>query len=230
MDIILDALDKGRHTLSEHESKELLAGYGIPVTRERIVHTRAELADALAQIGFPCVMKGCGPLLTHKTERALVHLDLRTEQEASRAYDLIAPAVEGPGAGVLVQEMVRGTRELVMGLTRDAQFGPCVMFGLGGIFTEVLADASFRVAPLGHADAVEMMGEIDGRAILGEVRGLPGADSDLLAHMLVTLGTIGMELDDIEEIDINPVILARPGPVAVDAFVALSAKAGTPGT
>ena len=108
-----------------------------------------------------------------------------------------------------------------MGLTRDPQFGPCVMFGLGGIFTEILKDVSFRVAPLEKQDALAMMQEIRGRKILGAIRGMAAVDLDLLAEILVTIGRIGLENDRIKEIDVNPLMISNGKPVAVDALVVL---------
>ena len=167
------------------------------------------------------VLKGCGPRLVHKTERNLVRIDVRSVAEAVAAFDGIMNEVEKEGGKVLIQEMVRGQRELVAGLSRDTQFGPCVMFGLGGIFTEILKDVSFRVAPLERRDAFQMIQEIHTRKILEEVRGLPAADLDQLAQILIHLGRIGMEEDAVQEIDINPVILVGRNPVAVDALVVL---------
>ena len=129
--------------------------------------------------------------------------------------------MKGAGNAVLVQEMIRCKRELAMGLTRDPQFGPCVMFGLGGIFTEILKDVSFRVAPLEKQDALAMMQEIRGRKILGAIRGMAAVDLDLLAEILVTIGRIGLENDRIKEIDVNPLMISNGKPVAVDALVVL---------
>ena len=122
---------------------------------------------------------------------------------------------------VLVQELVKGKRELVAGMTRDPQFGPCVMFGLGGIFTEILKDISFRIAPLEKAHALDMMREIKGHKILDNVRGMDAADLDLLAEILIGLGEIGLEYKEVKEIDINPLILSGNKPVAVDALIVL---------
>jgi acetate---CoA ligase (ADP-forming) subunit beta len=221
MEMIEKALAEGRTALTEHESKELLREYGIPVTREIVIENRDSLIEATAEIGFPLVLKGCGAHLTHKTERNLVDVDVRSEQEALASFDRIMAQVRGEGGAVLVQQMIRGSRELVAGLTRDAQFGPCVMFGLGGIFAEILKDISFRVAPLEKRDALEMMQEIRARKILEGVRGMPPADLDQLAQILICLGKIGMERGAVKEIDINPIILDGSRPVAVDALVVL---------
>ncbi|MBW1731585.1 MAG: acetate--CoA ligase family protein [Deltaproteobacteria bacterium] len=223
MEIIKRALDQGRNMLSEHESKELLSTYGIPVTKERIVQDTTQLKEAASEIGYPIVLKAHSPSLAHKTEKGLIRVDIRNDQEASEAFNEIMGKIEGSEKAVLVQEMIKGQRELVVGLTRDPQFGPCVMFGLGGIFTEILKDISFRVAPLEKRDALEMMKDIKGHKILDAVRGMPSADLDALADILITVGRMGLENNEIKEIDINPLILKGSKPVAVDALVVLEA-------
>jgi len=220
-EIIDRALREDRKQLSEHESKLVLAAYGIPVTREILVNHESALLEAARDIGYPLVMKGCAPELAHKTERNLVRVDVRNDGEASAAFKEIVSNMEGVSGEVLVQEMVRGRRELVVGLNRDPQFGPCVMFGLGGVFTEILKDVCFRIAPLSRRDALDMMQEIRGRKILEAVRGMEPADVESLAHILIAMGRLGLEVGRILEIDINPLILSHGQPVAVDAFVAL---------
>lgn len=216
------ALKEGRGVLSEHESKELLRAYKIPVTREIVVRTHEELLEATTEIGYPLVIKGCSPELTHKTEQGLVKVDLRNDEEAHAAFQELISNMLDQQKAVLVQEMVKGSRELMVGMTRDPQFGPCVMFGLGGIFTEILKDVSFRVAPIDRRDAQEMMQEIKAHKILGAVRGMPAADLEALSEILITVGEIGLENDVIKEIDINPLILSGRRPVAVDALVVLN--------
>ena len=218
--IIETARQAGRNTLSEYEAKQVLAAWDIPVTREVLVENRAALVGALNAIGYPLVMKGCAAEIAHKTEKNLVRVDVRSDIEAHTAFDEIMAGLDGKG-GVLVQEMIGGRRELVMGLTRDPQFGACVMFGLGGIFTEILKDIAFRKAPLERRDALEMMQDIKGRKILEAVRGMPAADTGLLADMLIAVGRLSLEIDAIAEIDLNPVILAGARPVAVDALIVL---------
>ena len=220
--ILEKALKEGRGVLSEHESKELLRVYQIPVAREIIVNKESELIKATNDIGYPLVMKGCAPDLTHKTEQGLVKVDLRNDDEARGAFQEIMGSMESQQKAVLVQELVRGSRELMVGMTRDAQFGPCVMFGLGGIFTEILKDISFRVAPIEKRDAREMMQEIKGYKILENVRGMPAADLEALSEILIRVGDMGLENDAIREIDVNPLILSGSKPVAVDALVVLS--------
>ncbi|NLD80756.1 MAG: carboxylate--amine ligase [Smithella sp.] len=221
MRIIEKALRQGRKTLSEYESKQVLAAYDIPVTREVLVKDKTGLDKAIKKIGFPLVMKGCSADIAHKTEKGLIHVDIRTSTEAKKAFREIMAGMEGFEGGVLMQEMIKGRRELVMGLTRDPQFGPCVMFGLGGIFTEILQDISFRHAPLEARDAREMMQEIRGHKILDAVRGMEAADKQRLTGMLINIGRIGLEIPEVSEIDLNPVILSGANPVVVDALVIL---------
>jgi len=221
MDIIDKALQEGRNTLSEYESKIILSAYGIPVTREKLVDRTDDLLSAVNEIGYPVVMKGCAPEITHKTERDLIRTDIRNDTEALDAFQGIIAGMNGGKGGVLVQEMIRGKRELVVGLIRDPQFGPCVMFGLGGIFTEILKDVSFRLAPLEKRDALEMMQEIKAHKILDAVRGMEAVDREALSEMLIKVGKIGMENDAVKEIDINPVIISGNRPIAVDALMVL---------
>ena len=221
MKIIDEAISKGQTALSEFESKQLLASYQIPVTREALVENEENLIKIAGDIGYPIVLKGCSPDISHKTEKGLIRLDIRNDDEAKVAFNEIVAGINGNEKTVLVQEMVKGKRELVAGLSRDAQFGPCVMFGLGGIFTEIIKDISFRVAPLEKQDALEMMQEIKGHKILDSIRGMDAADLDILSDILIALGKIGLENENIKEIDINPLILTGGKPVAVDALVVL---------
>jgi acyl-CoA synthetase (NDP forming) len=221
MDIINKALQEGRNTLSEYESKIVLSAYGIPVTREMLVDRTDDLLSAVNEIGYPVVMKGCAPEITHKTEKDLIRTDIRNDTEALDAFQGIIAGMNGGKGGVLVQEMIRGKRELVVGLIRDPQFGPCVMFGLGGIFTEILKDVSFRLAPLENRDALEMMQEIKAHKILDAVRGMEAVDREALSEMLIKVGKIGMENDAVKEIDINPVIISGNRPISVDALIVL---------
>jgi acetyl-CoA synthetase (ADP-forming) len=221
MKIIEDAFNEGRSRLSEYESKLFLASYGLPVTDEQLAKTPEELIKAATKIGYPLVIKACAADIAHKTEKGLIRVDVRNDEEAKTAFDEIVASMNGAEKAVLVQQLIRGQRELVIGLTRDPQFGPSVMFGLGGIFTEILEDTVFRVAPLEKFDAMDMMQEIKAHKILDAVRGLEAADRELLAEMLITVGQIGIENENIKEIDINPVIISHGKPVAVDALVIL---------
>ncbi len=170
MKIIDEAIEKGQTALSEFASKQLLSSYQIPVTREALVKNEENLIKTADDIGYPIVIKACSPDISHKTEKGLIRVDIRNHDELKVAFNEIISGMNGNEKTVLVQEMIKGKRELVAGLTRDAQFGPCVMFGLGGIFTEILKDISFRVAPLEKLDAMEMMQEIKGHKILDSIR------------------------------------------------------------
>ena len=221
MEIIDKALKEGRETLSEYESKIILASYQIPITREIMVVTKNDVIPAASKIGYPVVMKGCSPEITHKTEKGLIQTDIRNDSEALDAFNDIMAGMNGIKGTILVQEMIKGKRELVIGLIRDPQFGPCVMFGLGGIFTEILKDVSFRLAPLEKRDTLEMMDEIKAHKILDSIRGMEPVDREILSEMLINVGRIGIENDTIKEIDINPVIISGSIPIAVDALIAL---------
>ncbi|HRY38831.1 MAG TPA: acetate--CoA ligase family protein [Smithellaceae bacterium] len=219
--IVEKALRKGRKTLSEYESKQVLAAYDIPITKEILVKDKDRLDKAVQRIGFPLVMKGCSADIAHKTEKGLIHVDIRSVREAKKAYGEIMTGMKGFDGAVLIQEMIKGRRELVVGLTRDPQFGPCVMFGLGGIFTEILRDVSFRRAPLEIRDAQEMMRDIKGHKILDAVRGMEAADEKRLTDMLINVGRIGLDIPEVSEIDLNPVIISGSKPVVVDALIIL---------
>lgn len=222
MIIIDDAVKRGDKSLSEFDSKRLLAEYSIPITMEYEVSSMDEAKAHATQMGYPVVLKGSSSTLTHKTELNLIELGIEDETSLEKAYQRIEERGGDQLSGILVQEMIKGDRELVAGLIRDPQFGPCVMFGLGGIFTEVLRDVTFRVAPLERADAFEMMDEIKARKLLDEFRGKPAVNRELLADILVNIGRIGLELEQVAEIDINPLIIKGEEPVAVDALVVLN--------
>ncbi len=227
MKIIEQAVKKGLKSLSEYDSKRVLSHYGFPVVKEKLVDSRAAAAKAAKDIGLPVVLKACSPAIAHKTEKKLIEVDLRTLKEVERAYTAIVERVGDDTQldGILVQQMIKGSRELVIGMIRDAQFGPCVMFGLGGIFTEVLKDVSFRIAPLEKRDALEMAQEIKGAPILGSFRGMPAVDMELLSSMLINAGKLGLENDAVKEVDANPLIISGNKPVVVDALVVLEGGA-----
>ncbi|HRS82810.1 MAG TPA: acetate--CoA ligase family protein [Smithellaceae bacterium] len=222
-ELLVKALQKGQLALSEYESRKVIASAGVPIPREALVQSRDEAIAQAEKIGFPVVLKGSSPELTHKTEMGMVRVHLKDPDAVGRAFDELT----GKGIrleGVLVQEMVKGLREFVIGLTRDPHFGPCVMFGLGGIFTEAMKDVSFRVAPLTDDDAREMIGEIRAAKLLDAFRGEKAVDRETLVRALVNIGRLGMLYEEIAEIDINPLIIRDGKPVAVDALVILKAS------
>jgi succinyl-CoA synthetase beta subunit len=218
--IIQKAIAHGQTVLSEYDSKRVISSAGICVNREKLATSRNEAVAIANDIGYPVVLKGCSDKAAHKTEMGLVQLKLGSACEVMKAYDeIIGKGVELDG--VLVGEMISGEREFVMGLSRDAQFGPCVMFGIGGIFTEAIKDVTFRVAPITEQDAEEMLDEIRTAKMLKAFRGMPAVDRKALVRALVGLGDLGFRHDEITEIDINPVIISGDQPVAVDALVVL---------
>jgi len=221
MKIIEDALKRGDKALNEYDSKRLLEAYSIPVTREFVATGLKDALSFAKEIGYPVALKGSSRTLTHKTEHRLIELGIDSDSALEKAYRAIEERGKGQLDGMLVQQMVKGDRELVAGLIRDPQFGPCVMFGLGGIFTEVLKDVTFRVAPLEMRDALEMMDEIKAKKLLDAFRGKPAVNRDVLAKALINLGRIGLEIDAVAEIDINPMIIHEDMPIAVDALVIL---------
>ena len=222
MNIIENAIARGAENLNEYESKRFLATYGIPITREAIARSEEEVAAKASEIGYPVVLKGSDEALRHKTDLNLIALNLKDEKSARRAYHQLVSRSKTKLKEVLVQEMIEELRELMVGLYRDPQFGPCVMFGLGGIFTEIVEDIVFRVAPLTRKDAMEMLAEIKGEKILESFRGNPPIDRDKMTDILLALSQIGKEQPAIREIDVNPIKLVNGKPVAVDALVIFS--------
>ena len=210
-------------TLSEAESKALLARPGIPVPDEELVASPDEAVAAAGRIGFPVVVKLCGAAIAHKTERGLVKLGLRDAAAVeAAARELLAAARQEDGdVGLLVGAMVGGARELIAGFVRDDVFGPCVMLGIGGIFAEALGDVAFRLAPLAPVDADELIDELSNQALLGPLRGEPPVDRAALARIVLGLAETGIDDERIRSIDLNPLIVAVGVPVAVDALVEL---------
>ena len=225
IEAMIDAvLEQDRTTLSEFESAHLMEGYGIPMARGLLARDLEEARRAADRIGYPVALKLCSPEVSHKTEGGWVAVNLRDAGELESAHARMEGAAAAIGQkAYLVQEMVRGDRELVIGMVRDPQFGPCVMFGLGGIFTELLGDVTFRPAPLAESDAAEMLADLRGSGILGAVRGMEAADRQELIRCLVAMGQIGLAHGRIQAIDVNPLILRGGSPVAVDALVVLAA-------
>ena len=207
-----DVPASGVRTLSEHDSKALVARYGVPAAREA------------ARIGFPVAIKLCGEAIAHKTERDLVRLGLADAAAVRAAAEelLSRRRPEDGEVSLLVAEMVRGRRELIAGLVRDPQFGPCVLLGLGGILTEALGDVVFAAAPLTHAEARGMIRGLRASRLLTEpFRGEPPVHEDVLADVLVGLGRLAAERPDVRSADVNPLIVRDGLPVAVDALVVL---------
>jgi len=224
-ELIKKAKKAGKKALSESESKLFLKKYKIPVINEKVALNKDEAVKAAEEIGFPVVVKGLGSKLLHKTELGLVHLNLIDSQTVENAVISISEKGGDELEGFLIQPQLKGKREFVAGLFRDKQFGPVVMFGTGGVFTEALSDITFRVAPLTKKDAKQMLDEIKAHTLLGNFRGENAADGDRWIDSLLGLSQIGMEYPDVSEIDINPLIINPDGSVcAVDALVVLNDK------
>jgi len=225
-EIVAKAKEEGRKVLLEHEAKELIASYGIPVTKIHLARSEDEAVEAAGEIGFPVVLKIVSPNVIHKSDVGGVKVNLKTEEEVRNAYRDILESVKAnvPNAritGILVQEFAPQGLELIIGLIRDPQFGPTVMFGLGGIFVEVYRDVSFRVAPLSEYDADSMMREIKAYKLLTGFRGMEPVDLEALKDALIKVGQIGLDIEEIAEMDLNPVIAYPKGIKVVDARIIL---------
>jgi acetyl-CoA synthetase (ADP-forming) len=209
------------HTLSESDSKALLAGYGVPVVPERLVTEGGEARRAGEELGYPVVAKLCGDAIAHKTERGLVRLSLRDGDALGDAVDdLLGRATPEDGdVAVLVAPMVSGARELIAGMQRDPQFGPTVLVGIGGVVAEALADVAIRLAPLERVDAAEMLDDLAARKLLDAFRGEPPVDRDAMAEVLLGLARLAADRPDVRSVDLNPLIIADGRPIAVDALV-----------
>ena len=207
-------------TLSEADSRRLVEDAGVAVSPWTTASDAGSAAEAAETLGLPVVVKLCGDAIAHKTERGLVRLGLSSRDEAgAAAADLLAAARPEDGeVGLLVSTMVHGNRELIAGLVRDEQFGPCVMLGLGGILAEAVADVAFRLAPLEHGDALDLIDDLGAQSLLGEFRGEPAVDREALADTLMALSRIAAD-SDIRSVDLNPLIVVEGRPVAVDALV-----------
>jgi acetyl-CoA synthetase (ADP-forming) len=221
----------GTRTLSESDSAELVARYGVPVAPSRRAASVAEAVAAAEAIGYPVVVKLHAEGLAHKSEQRLVRVGLAgPEAVSTAAAELLAAGRDGPGADaaavdrdLLVARMVRGARELVAGLHTDPQFGPCVMVGLGGVLTEALGDVAFRLVPLDAADAHDALDELHAQALLDAWRGEPAVDRDAVADVLLALARLAEAEPDVVSVDLNPLVVEHGRPVAVDALVETSA-------
>lgn len=211
-------------TLSEAASKRLVAERGVPVLAEQTVSDPGAAMAVAHAMGFPVVAKLCGDAIAHKTERGLVRLNLVDETAVEQAaIELLAAATPDDGAvELLLAPMVRGTRELIAGLHTDAQFGPAVMLGVGGVLAEAIADVTFRLAPIEPVDAQEMIEDLRTGALLDAFRGEPAVDRDALASVLLGLSALAAD-PAIVSVDLNPLVVVDGRPVAVDALVEVTA-------
>ena len=219
----------GRTTLSESESKQAIAAWGVSAPREILATSAAGAAEAAKKIGYPVVMKVDSPDILHKTEAGVVRLGLRNAEEAQAAYaEIMANAAKHAANakinGAIVQEMVTGGVEVIVGVSYDAQLGPMLLFGSGGVMVEVYNDVALRHCPITRSEAVEMIAEVKGAKLLRGFRGKPAADVDALADTLVRVSQLAVHLDGkLAELDINPLMVLPKGQgvKAVDALVVL---------
>jgi acetate---CoA ligase (ADP-forming) subunit beta len=226
--IVEQACQQGRTLLSEIESKQILHDLGIATAVGQLATSEDEAVRLAAAIGFPVVLKLAASDITHKSDVGGVQLNLHYAEAVRHAYRTILQnaAEQAPGAqidGVTVQPMAKPGVEVIIGMSKDATFGPVLMFGLGGVLVEVLKDVAFRIVPLSQRDAAEMIREIKGLPLLQGHRGTPAADLAALERILLTLSEFVMQTSAIKEIDLNPVYAYAQGALAVDARIILEA-------
>ncbi len=223
VEVIRQAQAAGRTALDEYEAKQLLALYGVPVTREVLALTKQDTVDAAEGIQYPVALKACSWDIQHKSGKGLIELNIENAALVKKAFDSIQKAA-GRHVAVLVQEMVSGNREFLAGMTRFAGFAPCVVFGLGGVLTEVYQDMTIRQVPLTEVDAKEMFADLRTGKLLGEYRGMPPVKLDILTQILQAVGNIALLHPEIAEIDLNPIIIRDDEPIVADALMVLKTK------
>ena len=211
-------------TASESESRRIVENAGIPVSRWKIASNPDEALNAAKEIGFPGALKLNGSSIAHKTEHGFVKLNLKTESDIlNAAKELLENEIND--TNLIVTEMLSGSREVIAGVVRDPQFGPCVMFGFGGILAEAIADVEFRLAPITSYDSKDLISSLKTNGLLKEFRGEKALDVDATIDLLIKLGELA-EDEQILSIDLNPLIIVDGSPIAADALVEL--KDGTP--
>ena len=225
-EIIDRARREGRNLLTEVEAKELLKQAGLNVVDTKLATSREEAISISRRFGFPIVLKIASPDVVHKSDAGGVKLGLKTSQQVGKAYDDILKAIgqEYPQAriqGVSVQKMARPGVEVIIGMSKDAQFGPVLMFGLGGILVEILKDVSFRIVPLAKRDAREMIREIKGYPLLEGYRGQEPVDVSNLEELILKVSDFVEQNPEVDELDLNPIFAYSDGAVAVDARIIL---------
>ena len=228
-DIFAQAREEKRTVLTEIEAKQILAEAGIPCTDTRLAMDKTQAVAISNAIGYPAVLKVSSVDITHKSDAGGVKINLPDPAAVEQAYDEIMASCRAkyPDAaieGVAVQKMAQPGTEVIIGMTQDPSFGPVLMFGLGGIFVEVLKDVAFRIVPLDPSDAAEMIREIKGIKLLEGYRGQDPADISALEEMLLKLSALADQTQGIAEIDMNPVFAYKEGAVVVDARIILKGE------
>ncbi len=230
--VIEAALKQGRTVLTEIEAKQLAAAAGIGVVETRLAGNAEEAVAVSRELHYPVALKIVSPEIIHKSDIGGVKLGLRSGAQVRKGYDQLMQTArqKAPGArilGVSVQRMAGPGIEVIIGMSKDPQFGPVLMFGLGGILVEVLKDVSFRIVPLNERDAREMVREIKAYPVLEGFRGREPGDIAFLEETLLKVSRFVESTPEIKELDLNPIIVYREGGVAVDARIVLESKAGT---
>lgn len=220
------AVKEGRKNLTETEAKAVCMDYGIPVTRSELAENEEEALKLAERIGFPVVLKIVSPDIIHKSDVGGVIVNLKNAKEVGNAYKQILSNVKKHVAnaeivGMLVQEMAPASTEVIVGSIKDPQFGPALMFGLGGVFVEVLKDVTFRIAPVNEEEAHEMIEEVKAYPLLKGYRGSPPADIDAIVKIILATSKLVMEHEEIKELDLNPIMVYEKGAKAVDARIIL---------
>jgi acetyl-CoA synthetase (ADP-forming) len=213
-------------SLTEVESKELLKQAGIPVVEAKLARSKKEAISVAKEIGFPVVLKIVSPQVIHKSDSGGVRLGLATATQVGSAYAEIMASVrqkhpEAVIQGISVQKMAPSGVEVIVGMSQDAQFGPVIMFGLGGVLVEVLKDVSFRIVPVSRRDAQEMIREIKGYPILEGYRGQEPANISALEELIFKVSQFAEQNPQIKELDLNPVFAYKDKVIAVDARIIL---------
>ena len=225
-EIIERARAEGRVLLTEIEAKELIKHAGVTVNETKLARSREEVISAGEEIGYPIVLKIASPEITHKSDAGGVQIGLTDREEVARAYDNILKSVtqKYPKAiiqGVTVQRAAKPGVEVIVGMTKDVQFGPVLMFGLGGIWVEILKDVSFRIVPLTKKDAASLIREIRGYPLLEGRRGQEAVDLSSLEKALLKISVFVEKCPEIKELDLNPIFAYSDGYLAVDARIIL---------
>lgn len=225
-EIIERARGEARLVLTEIESKQLLKSLGIPTTEMRLAVSKEEAVALSRDIGYPCVLKVSSPDITHKSDAGGVKVGLESDDEVAAAFDAIMTSCRAkfPGAvieGVTVQNMAKPGLEVIVGMATDPQFGPVLMFGLGGVWVEVLKDVSFKIVPLNKADAAKAVREIRAARLLDGFRGSEPVDKAALEDILLRVSEFVAKTPDVQEMDLNPIFAYPDGAIAVDARVIL---------
>jgi acyl-CoA synthetase (NDP forming) len=224
--LIERARQQGRTLLTELESKQVLHDLGIPTTLGQLTTSEDEAVRTAEAMGYPVVLKIASPDIVHKSDVGGVTLHLQDGEAVHQAFRAMQQSVaaQAPGArvdGISVQPMAAPGVEVIVGMSKDATFGPVLMFGLGGVLVEVLKDVTFRIVPLSQRDAREMIHDIQGFPVLAGYRGAAPADLEALQHILLTLSVFVASTPEIKEIDLNPIYVYAQGALAVDARMLL---------